>query len=54
MGQQAKFFIYTIGALEMPLFALPYLPGNILENLKSEEIMRKAFYDRYLVTFLVP
>ena len=44
LGQQAIVFIRTIDALEMPFLALPYLPGNILENLRSEGAMRNFFF----------
>ena len=44
MGQLEKKIIHTIGTLEMPFFALPYFPVNILENLRSEGTMRKVFF----------
>ena len=30
VGQRDEIFIYTIGTLEMPFFALPNFPSNIL------------------------
>ena len=46
MGR-GSFFIYTIGALELPSLALPDLPSNILEDLRLERTMRKAFIKIY-------
>jgi hypothetical protein len=39
-GTTSYIFIHTIGAFKMPFLALFYLPGNILENLRSEGTMR--------------
>ena len=50
MGR-GSFFIYTIGALELPSLALPDLPSNILEDLRLERTMRKAFL-RSIVSYL--